>query len=106
MDRLELSVGSEVLGFRMAPPLGETMKGEGYKIQRFFYLLACVFHCVLFLVFLFCICFAPCVIFRLALLLLTWFVALRYFYLLWSIPLCCSYLLWFVVCIALTSCGP
>jgi hypothetical protein len=28
---LELGSGSEVLGFRAAPPLGETMRGEEYK---------------------------------------------------------------------------
>jgi hypothetical protein len=31
MGTLELGLGSKVLGFRVAPPLGETMRGEEYK---------------------------------------------------------------------------
>jgi hypothetical protein len=31
MGTLELGLGLEVLGFRVAPPLGETTRGEEYK---------------------------------------------------------------------------
>jgi hypothetical protein len=36
MGRLELGLGLEVLGFRVAPPLGETTKEEKYKSQEAF----------------------------------------------------------------------
>jgi hypothetical protein len=63
MDRLESSLGLEVLRFRVAPPLGKTMKGEGYQTQEILKtLLAYFFHCVLFFVILFCICFSPCIV--------------------------------------------
>jgi hypothetical protein len=61
MGRLELGLGLEVLGFRAAPPLGETTKGEEIKVKRLFVLInmcSSVFlHRVLFLVaFQLCIC--------------------------------------------------
>jgi hypothetical protein len=31
MGTLELGLGLEVLGFRVAPPPGETIRGEEYK---------------------------------------------------------------------------
>jgi hypothetical protein len=36
MVRLELGLGLEVVGFRVysVPPPGETLNGEGYKIQK------------------------------------------------------------------------
>jgi hypothetical protein len=43
MGRLELGLGLEVLGFRAAPPLGETTKGEEIKVERLLFLLTCVF---------------------------------------------------------------
>lgn len=43
MDRLELSLGLEVLGFRVVPPLSKTTKGEGYKFKGFFYFVSLCF---------------------------------------------------------------
>jgi hypothetical protein len=37
MGKLELGLGLEVLGFRVALPLGKTTKGEEFKIQETFW---------------------------------------------------------------------
>jgi len=36
MGKLELGLGLKALGFKVAPPLGETTKGKGYKTQKAF----------------------------------------------------------------------
>jgi hypothetical protein len=36
MGRLELGLRFKILGFKAMPPLGETMKEEGYKTQEVF----------------------------------------------------------------------
>ncbi len=45
MSKLELGLGLEVLGFRAAPPLGKTTKGEEYKTQEPYCLVNVCFFC-------------------------------------------------------------
>jgi hypothetical protein len=68
MDRLELRLSLEVLRSRVAPPLGKTMKGEGYKIQEVFYFVNLCFSlyfvsCSFILHFFRTLhCFSPCIV--------------------------------------------
>ncbi len=73
MSKLELGLGLEVLGFRTAPPLGKTTKGEEYKTQEPFCLVNVgfflFFYIVFFFLFFFCFafiaftiaCSSPCI---------------------------------------------
>ncbi len=45
MGRLKLGLGLEALGFRAAPPLEETTKGEEIKVKRLFVLITMCFFC-------------------------------------------------------------
>jgi hypothetical protein len=61
MNTLELGLRLEVLGFRAAPPLGETTKEKGYKIQEAFLPCYCVFFLffIVFCLLFFCFTFVP-----------------------------------------------
>ncbi len=106
MGRLELGLGLQVLGFRGSNSTKGDHKRRGIKnLGGFFALLTCVlsiFHCVLFLVFLLCICSLPCLCLLLVLCCSLHCIVVAYCGLSPCIILACYGLL---PCVAIVHCG-